>query len=242
MKSLKKHKLIIFGTGEIGELAKFYFDHDSEYEVAGFTADDEFCQADVFQNLPLIPFSKIKDRFPPEQFAMHVALSYKKLNQIRAEKYFAAKALGYTLASYVCSKSVTWPDLTIGDNCFILENQTIQPTVKIGNNVMIWSGNHIGHASVIGDHTYISSHVCISGHTQIGEYNFWGVNATSRDFVKVGNQVFVAMGALVTRDIEDGSVVVGAQGEIYPADSKIARHLKQKYFHLDEKDTVSTGS
>jgi len=242
MNAAKKKKLVIFGTGEIGELAKFYFTHDSEYEIAAFTADDEFVQADTFQKLPLVPFSQLTEKFPPTRFDMHVALSYKKLNQVRGEKYAAAKALGYTLASYVCSRSVTWPDLNIGDNCFILENQTIQPTVKIGNNVVIWSGNHIGHGSTIGDHTYISSHVCISGHTEIGEYCFWGVNAATKDFIKVGNRVFVAMGALVTKNIEDGSVVIGSQGEVFAADSKMARHLKQKYFHLDEKDAISVGS
>ena len=232
MGSLKRKKLIIFGTGEIGELAKFYFENDSAYEIAGFTADDAFVQQDSFQKSPLVAFSRVRKKFPPEQYEMHVALSYKKLNQIRAEKYRAAKDLGYTLASYVSSKAVTWKDLAIGDNCFILENQTIQPAVKIGSNVMIWSGNHLGHGSTIGDHTYISSHVCVSGHTQIGEACFFGVNSATKDFVKVGNSVFVAMGALVTKNVDDGAVVVGAQGETFAEDSKVARHLKQKYFMM----------
>src|SRR3546814_726615 len=113
---------------------------------------------------------------------MHVALSYNRLNQLREDKYHSAKAAGYRLASYVCSRSVVWPDLSVGDNCFILENQTIQPTVKIGNNVMIWSGNHLGHGTQIKDHVYIASHVCIAGHCVIGERSFMGVNATTADF------------------------------------------------------------
>ena len=224
--------VVIFGTGEIGELAHCYFKHDSEYKVVAFTADDEFVNSDNFNGLPLVPFSDLLERYPPDEYDAHVALSYNKLNQIRAEKYFAVKNLGYKLVSYVCSRSVYWPDLTIGDNCFILENQTIQPTVKIGSDVMIWSGNHLGHASVIGDHTYISSHVCISGHTEIGIHCFFGVNSTTRDFVKIGNSVFIAMGAMVTRDVEDGSVVVGAGGTVFPPDSETAIKLKRKYFNL----------
>ena len=109
-----------------------------------------------------------------------------------------------TVSSGFCdsSKSIFWPDLTIGDNCFILENQTIQPTVNIGDNVMIWSGNHLGHGCSIGNHTYISSHVCISGHTKIGESNFWGVNSSTADFVTIGDRVFVAMGAVVVNDLK----------------------------------------
>ncbi len=226
----KHKKLVIFGTGEIGSLARFYFENDSPYQVVAFTADDEFVQADTFEGIPLVKFSDVQKIFPPGEFEMYVALSYKKLNQTRAQKYEAAQTSGYTLASYVCSKSVYWPDLSIGRNCFILENQTIQPTVKIGDNVMIWSGNHIGHGTVIGDNTYISSNVCIAGHTQIGTHCFFGVNAATKDFIKIGSHVFVGMGALVTKDIEDGSVVLGAKGEILDSDSKMAIVLKKKYF------------
>jgi len=163
---------------------------------------------------------------------MHVALSYMKLNRTRQEKYILAKEMGYTLASYVCSKSVFWNDLSIGDNCFILENQTIQPTVKIGNNVMIWSGNHIGHGTVIHDHTYISSHVVMCGHTVIGQRSFLGVNATIKDFIKIGNDNFVGMDASVVKDTSDGSVVLGAKGEIFEGDSDIAKKTRNKFFGL----------
>ena len=226
------NKLIIFGTGEIGELAHYYFKHDSEYDVVAFTADDAFVDSDTFNDLPLVAFSELTAQYPPDEYDAHVALSYNRLNQTRAEKYHAMKELGYSLASFVSTKSVTWPDLTIGDNCLILENQTIQPTVKIGSDVMIWSGNHLGHGSTIGDHTYISSHVCISGHTHIGTHCFFGVNSTTRDFVTIGNSVFVAMGALITRDIDDGAVVVGAQGTTFPSDSEVAIKLMKKYFNL----------
>jgi sugar O-acyltransferase (sialic acid O-acetyltransferase NeuD family) len=229
----KKGQLVIFGTGEIGSLARFYFDHDSDYQVCGFTADDDFVSADTFEGLPLIPFSKVKDCFPASEFRMFIALSYRGLNRIRSERYRRAKDRHYELASYVCSRSVFWDDLKIGDNCFVLENQTIQPTVTIGNDVMIWSGNHIGHGATIGDHTYISSHVVISGHVTIGAGCFLGVNSTIRDFATIGPETFVAMGASVTRDVPAGSVVVSARGTVYAADSLEAKKLKQRYFGIN---------
>ena len=227
-----KKRLVIFGSREIAVLAQFYFEHDSDYDVVGFTVDDEFVDSDQFQGLPLIPFSSIKRIFPPQYADMHVALSYQKLNRVRQEKYEEAIKHGYRLASYVCSKSVTWPDLDIGDNCFVLENQTIQPTVRIGNNVVIWSGNHIGHGTVIGDHTYIASHVCLSGHCSIGERCFLGVNSAVRDFVTVGDDVFVTMHAAVRADVEAGAVVMGGAGETFVATDRRARAIKRKYFGL----------
>ena len=223
-------QLVIFGSAEIAELACYYFSHDSDYRVVAFTVDDEYVDADQLHGLPLVPFSQVSRRFPAEQYEMHVALSYLRLNQLREEKYAQAKAAGYKLASYVCSKSVTWPDIVIGDNCFILENQTIQPTVKIGNNVMIWSGNHLGHGSVIGDHNYIASHVVISGHCRIGKRCFFGVNATLKDFTVVGDDCFIGMDASVVRDLADGAVVLGASAEIFNAEDRRAKVIKKKFF------------
>lgn len=222
--------LVIFGSSEIAELAYYYFKNDSEYRVVAFTVDDAYAHSEQFLGLPLVPFSKIIERFPPEQSEMHVALSYSRLNQLRQEKYEQAKLAGYNLASYVCSKSVTWPDLSIGDNCFILENQTIQPTVKIGNNVMIWSGNHLGHGGVIGDHTYIASHVVISGHCNIGQRCFFGVNATVRDFCTIGDDCFIAMDASITRNLPNGAFALGTPAEIFDGDDRRAQVIKKKYF------------
>jgi sugar O-acyltransferase (sialic acid O-acetyltransferase NeuD family) len=222
--------LVIFGSAEIARLARFYFDNDSEYRVVAFTVDDSHVESPEIDGLPLIAFSELDSKFPAGEVAMHVALSYRRLNKLRQEKFEQAKTSGYKLVSYVCSKSVSWPDLQIGENCFILENQTIQPTVTIGNNVMIWSGNHLGHGAAIGDHTYIASHVVISGHSKIGQRCFLGVNSTLRDFVNIGDDVFIGMQAAVVQDVPSGSVVIGQSGEILPADDRRAKFLKQKYF------------
>lgn len=225
-------KLVIFGSAEIAALALYYFQHDSDFKVVGFTVDDEFADRELFEGLPLVPFSQVCERFPPGEHEMHVALSYRRLNRLRREKYQQTKAAGYRLASYVCSRSATWPDLKIGDNCFILENQTIQPTVEIGNDVMMWSGNHIGHGARIGDHTYVASHVVISGHVEIGEGCFLGVNSTVRDFAKIGGECFIAMDASVTTDVPDGAVVLGQSGRILGANDRRAKALKRRFFGL----------
>ncbi len=226
------HPLIIFGTAEIASLAHFYFTHDSDYDVVAFTVDDDYVTEDIYEGVPVIPFSEVVEKYPPHAYDMHVALSYMKLNQLREEKYHQAKKAGYKLVSYVSSKATTWPDLSVGENVFILEDQTIQPTVKIGNNVVLWSGNHIGHETEIRDHTYLSSHVVVSGHCTIGERCFFGVNATLKDFLTIGDDVFVAMDASVTKNLPSGSVVLGAGSTILEAEDRKAKAIKKSYFKL----------
>ena len=152
-------------------------------------------------------------RYLPDTHEIFIALSYSKLNEVRKEKYFAAKALGYRLASYISSHATVLNEGRIGDNCFIFEDNTIQPFVTIGNNVTLWSGNHIGHHSTIHDHCFIASHVVISGGVEIGESCFIGVNATLRDHIKVGKQCVIGAGTLLLADAEPEGVYIGQATE-----------------------------
>ena len=58
-----KKKIIIFGNGEIADLAHQYFTKDSNFEVVGFTADSDIGKEDNFKNLPLVPFEELEKKF-----------------------------------------------------------------------------------------------------------------------------------------------------------------------------------
>jgi len=200
-------KIIIFGDGDIAELADFYFTHDSAFEVVAFTVDEAYLKREEFRGRPVVPFERVAEMYPPEQYELFVAVSYAKLNSLRAEKAAAAKAKGYRLASYLSSRATVFPGFELGENCFILEDNTIQPFAKIGSNVTLWSGNHIGHHSIIENDVFIASHVVVSGGVRIGRGSFVGVNVTLRDHVTIGEKCVLGAGALVLEDQPDLAVV-----------------------------------
>lgn len=208
-----KKELIIFGTGDIAELAHYYFSTDSEYEVVAFCVDAAYIENNIFCNLPVISFEDVVNKYPPRKYDFFIALSYSKLNVIRKEKYLASKAMGYQLASFVSSHATILNNREIGENCFILEDNTIQPFVIIGNNVTLWSGNHIGHHSVVKDHVFIASHVVVSGGVKIGEQCFIGVNATLRDHISIGDRCVIGAGVLLLKDADTEGVYIGARTE-----------------------------
>jgi len=206
--------LIIFGAGEIAQLAHYYFSKDTNYKVVAFTVDAGYLKETLFCELPVVAFDELQKLYPKEEYEVFVALSYAKLNAVRKEKYLAVKELGYCLASYISSKATVLNENRIGDNCFIFEDNTIQPFVTIGNNVILWSGNHIGHHSTIKDHCFIASHVVVSGGVEIGEQCFIGVNATLRDHIKIGEQCVIGAGALLLADAEPKGVYLGKATEL----------------------------
>jgi sugar O-acyltransferase (sialic acid O-acetyltransferase NeuD family) len=222
---LKTKQIIIFGTGEMGELADFYFTNDSAYEVAGFAVDAAFMKQDEFRGRPVAAFEDVDKRFPPDRCGMFVAVGYSKINTVRAGKLAAARTKGYRIATYLSSRATIFPGFEPKENCFILEDNTIQPFAVVGANVTLWSGNHIGHHSVIEDDVFLASHVAVSGGVRIGQGSFVGVNVTIRDRVTIGRQCVLGAGALVLEDQPDFSVVAPRGSERSAAPSHRLRKL-----------------
>lgn len=204
-------KIVVFGTSQLASLAHFYFIHDSPREVAAFTLDSDYITDKEFRGLPVVSFENIEEHYPPSEYELFLPISFKQMSFLRKHKFEEAKSKGYTCVSYVSSKATTWPDLKVGENCFIFEDNTIQPFVTIGDNCILWSGNHIGHHTNIHDHVFITSHVVISGCCEIGENSFFGVNATIRDETNIGKASLIGMGAIITKDTPDYSIWIGAK-------------------------------
>ena len=207
-------KVVIFGVLDTAELAHYYLTNDSEHEVVAFTVSKDYIEDKTFKGLPVVSFEDIETIYPPETYHLFAPMTARKMNTLREQIYNQGKAKGYHYISYISSKATLF-DNQIGENCFILENNTIQPFTKIGNNVVLWSGNHIGHHSEIKDHVFFTSHVVMSGHCTIESNCFFGVNATIRDYSTVSKGTLLAMGASLTKQrTEEWGVYVGSPAKI----------------------------
>jgi sugar O-acyltransferase (sialic acid O-acetyltransferase NeuD family) len=205
----KTKKIVLFGDSAFAEIAYEYFTHDSAYEVVAFTVSKAYLKKETLFGLPIIAFEEVESVYPPAEYDMHIALVYIEMNRIRIRFYHEAKEKGYQLASYISSRAFVWRNVEMGDNCFVFEDNTIQPFVKIGNNNVFWSGNHIGHHSVIGSHNFISSHVVISGFCIIGDANFMGVNATMGNNLSLGDDCLVGSFVHIVKNTASGSLIKG---------------------------------
>ena len=202
-------KIIIFGIEDFAELAHYYLVNDSVHEVAAFCVNEKYLPGSgTFKGLPVEAFENIEKKFPVGEYSFFAPMSPRKMNSIRETVYNNIKAKGYELISYISSKATTFGN-TIGDNCFILEDNTIQPFTSIGNNVVMWSGNHIGHHCIIKDHIMFTSHVVLSGHCVIENYCTFGVNSTIRDGLTIAEGTFVAMAASIIKNTESWGLYKG---------------------------------
>ncbi|MGY8684174.1 acetyltransferase [Bradyrhizobium sp. UFLA05-153] len=204
----RPRRIVIFGTGQGADIARRYFEWDTPHEIAGYVVDREFLTANEFNGRPVLAVDEAVGCFPPSEFLAFVPLGSGRMNLLRAEKYELLKSLGYRFISYVHGSNKLVGHCEIGENCFILENQSVNFDAVIGDNVVIWSGCQIGDRSRIGNHAFLAAHVVLNGDVTIGEYAYLGSNCNISNSVRVGRQSFIGANALITQDTAERAVHV----------------------------------
>jgi len=209
-------KVVIFGSHKWAEAVYIYLKYDSQYEVAGFTVDQEYQKSDTLFELPVVPFHEVERFFPPGSYKMLLGMSFQRMNRFREERYVEAKRKGYGLISYVSSRSNTWPNLVVGENCIICQQVAIEPFVTIGNNVVISSNVVIGHHVAIKDHVFIAPGVTILGGVTIEPYCLLAANSTVKEGVRIGRDCLIGMGVSVQEDTKECQAYFAPAPELFP--------------------------
>jgi sugar O-acyltransferase (sialic acid O-acetyltransferase NeuD family) len=212
----KSKKLILFGVGDLAQIAKGYFERDTEYQPVCFTVDREYIKQEELLGLPVVPYDILPRHYHPAEHEAHVCLVYNDMNRCRADICKRMEDDGYKLASYVSPHAFVAPSAKLGKHHFIFENNVIQDFVEIGNNCILWSGNHAGHSSRIGNNVFVSSHVVISGWCDIGDNCFLGVNSTLANNASVGKETWVMHGAILNGTVPSNSMVRTVPSEVMP--------------------------
>ena len=211
-------KIIIFGTGELAQRI-FYYLQDSDDQVVAFCANKSKIDKEELLGLPIITFENIEEKFPPSEFSMFIALAYSEMNKKRTNFFEESKSKGYELYSYIHPSTKIWDKFEMGENCFILANNVIQPFVKIGNNVLIGSNNLISHNTTIDDNCFITSNVTIGGHVTIGKNCFVGLSSTINQRIKIGNECIIGAGTIISKNVNDKEVYAENSSKKLPQSS-----------------------
>jgi sugar O-acyltransferase (sialic acid O-acetyltransferase NeuD family) len=202
----RPRRIVMFGTGIGAETARRYFEHDSPHEIVGYIVDREFLSASTFNGRPVAAVDEAVTIFPPDEVLAFVPLGSSRMNILRTEKYQLMKSIGYRFVTYVHASNQLKGHCEIGENCFILENQSVNFDAAIGNNVVVWSGCQVGDRSRIGDHAFLAAQVVLNGDVTIGDYAYLGSNCNICNGVHVGAQSFIGANALITQNTKERAV------------------------------------
>jgi sugar O-acyltransferase (sialic acid O-acetyltransferase NeuD family) len=122
--------------------------------------------------------------------------------------------LNFSPKSVIATSAQVSPSANLDEGLNIMSFVLIGPDSSIGTGSLINAFSSIHHDVVIGNFVEVSPGVKILGNCTIGAFTTIGTNATILPKVKIGENVIVAAGAVVTTDVPDNCMVAGVPATI----------------------------
>lgn len=201
-------RIIIIGAGGHGQVVAdiLWQMHAAGLPVrpTGFLDENSALHGQVFLDLPVL--GRLADLPAVPHEAVVVAVGD---NQVRQRLFLALAGQGEQFQTACHPRATIARDVTIGAGSMICAAVVINTGSRIGQNVILNTGCTIDHHNQIGDHVHIAPGAHLGGEVTVAELALVGIGATVLPRRHIAALSIVGGGAVVTRDIPAGSIVVG---------------------------------
>jgi len=111
---------------------------------------------------------------------------------------------------------------SLGKGCQVLPHATLCAEVRLGEACIINTAASVDHESVLGRGVHVAPGARLAGCVSVGDCSLIGVGAVVLPRVKIGADVIVGAGSVVTKDVPDGVVAFGNPARIRHAQNEDA--------------------
>ena len=116
---------------------------------------------------------------------------------------------GFKPRSLIHKSAIISPCADIGRNVQLLAGSIIGPFASVGDYSIINSGANVDHDCTIGRNCHLAPRAALAGEITVEDYVFVGTNATILPRLHICSRATVGAGAVVTKDVSPGALVVG---------------------------------
>ena len=129
----------------------------------------------------------------------------------RDRQFIAEMLLGYGFKarSVIHPSAIISPTSKLGLGAQILAGSVISTDALIGDHVIINTGANIDHDCCLASGCHVAPNAALAGEINLEENVFIGTNATILPGLSIGKDSCVGAGAVVTKDVPPGVLVVG---------------------------------
>lgn len=124
------------------------------------------------------------------------------------------RAAGRAFVSIVAPTCVFRGPSQIGEGAILCDHVVITANVVIGRHFHANLFSYVAHDCVVGDFVTLAPRACVNGNTVIEDDVYVGTGAVLKQGtpdrpLRIGRGAVIGMGAVVTKDVPAGAVVVG---------------------------------
>lgn len=177
---------------------------------------DDNPPADSVNGVPVLSYAELKGHSAKVK-QVCIAIADSKTRQQLTEK---CQADGISIISVSADNVVQMDDVVIGAGAILSPFVTLTSNIRIGESFQANLYSYVEHDCVIGDYVTFAPAVKCNGNVVIEDHAYIGAGAILRqgkpgEPLRIGRGAIVGMGAVVTKNVEAGTTVVGNPARLF---------------------------
>jgi sugar O-acyltransferase (sialic acid O-acetyltransferase NeuD family) len=173
--------------------------------------------------LPMIPdcpvFSSLEELLQKSPFSSNEKISFAVAiggdrGKDRLEIHERLTSQGFSPLTLEHERAWVAKTARLGDGAQVLGMACVSEEATIGRQSIINTNASIDHETVIGDGCHIMPGATLAGCVVVGDVCTIGSNATVFPRVRIGSGAVIGAGSVVTKDIPENAVAIGAPARL----------------------------
>ena len=130
-----------------------------------------------------------------------------KSSEPRKRLFALLKEIGFILPTIVSPLAYISKHASVGEGSVVMHHALINAGACVGKNCIINTKALVEHDATIGDHCHISTVSVVNGGVVVQDGTFFGSNATSKEYIVIGENSIIGGGTRVMRSLEKNAFI-----------------------------------
>lgn len=210
----EKIRICLFGAGPHGQVVADIASLMPSINVVGFI--DSRNEAGMLINgIPVLgKQEELKELSIKHRFNCGVVCIGDNYKRSYVVEYILNQIPEFQFTNIIHPKSIISANVIIGNGNVFMPGVVINTNARVGDHCIINTNSSLEHFCVLNDFASLSPGVVTGGYVEFGKYSAATLGVTVFDRVKIGENVVIGSGSLVTKDIEDNVLVYGSPARV----------------------------
>ena len=200
-----KEKIILIGGGGHCKSCIDVIEQEGRFEIAGIVDLPEKLHQKIL-GYEIIATDDDMPQLVNKYENFLITLGQIKSPDKRIKLFNTVKELGGSLPVIVSPLAYLSKHARIEEGTIVMHHAFINAGAQIGRNCIINTRALIEHDAIIGDHCHIATGTVVNGGVKVGSRTFFGSNAVSKEYVEIGENVVIACGAKIIKNVPPNSM------------------------------------